>query len=99
MYYALPHFIEGISLSDYRAAIIAALLFAFINIAIKPVINIITLPLNFLTLGIFGLVVNVLLFWFVSSVITGFTVSTITAAVLGALAMTIANWVIEKILD
>ncbi len=98
VYYALPYFIEGITLSDYRSAIIAAILFAFINIAIKPVINLITLPLNLLTLGLFGLVVNVLLFWFVSSIITGFSVATITAAILGALVMTVANWIIEKVL-
>ncbi len=99
VYYALPNFIEGIAVTDYRAAIIAAILFGFINIAIKPVINIITLPLNFLTLGMFGLAINVFLFWFVSSIITGFSVATITAAILGALVMTIANWVIEKVLN
>ena len=99
VYYLLPSLIDGISVEDYQAALIAALLFAFINIAIKPVIRIVTLPLNVLTLGLFGLVVNVLLFWFVASVIDGFTVTTTLAALFGALILTAANWLIDKLTD
>lgn len=99
VYYVLPAVVDGISVEDYKAAIIAALVFAVINIAIKPIISIITLPLNILTLGIFGLLVNVLLFWFVASVIDGFTVATTLAALFGAIILTLANWVIDKITD
>jgi len=99
VYYLLPYLVDGISVEDYKAAIIAALIFAFINIAIKPIINVITLPLNVITLGLFGLIVNVLLFWFVASVIVGFTVTTTTAAYLGAIILTLANWLLDKLID
>jgi len=99
VYYLLPYLVDGISVEDYKAAIIAALIFAFINIAIKPIINVITLPLNVITLGLFGLIVNVLLFWFVASVIVGFTVTTTTAAFLGAIILTLANWLLDKLID
>ena len=72
VYYLLPEFVDGIATQDYRAAIIAAVLFSFINIAVKPILRIVTLPFNILTLGLFGFVVNILLFWFVASIITGF---------------------------
>lgn len=98
IYYAMPEFIPGISVDGGRAAIIAALMFAFINFAIKPILRVITLPLNILSLGLFGLFINVLLFWFVASIINGFNVINFTAALLGALALTVANWILAKLL-
>jgi len=97
VFYGLPALVSGITLDGGRAAIIAAILFAIINFAIKPVLRVITLPLNVLTLGLFGFLTNVLLFWFVASIITGFSVSSFTAAVFGAAIMTIANWILDKI--
>lgn len=97
VYYVLPSLVAGITIEDYRTAIIAALLFAFINIAIKPILNVITLPFNILTLGLFGLVVNILLFWFVASIISGFIVTGFVAALFGALILTIANWLLDSL--
>ena len=97
MYYVLPSIVEGISIDNGRTAIIAALLFAVINFAIKPIVNIITLPINILTLGLFGLLVNVLLFWFVASIIDGFVVVNFIAAVWGAVTLTIANWILDRL--
>ena len=97
VYYVLPEIIPGIALQDHRAAIIAAVLFAVINFAVKPIVRVITLPLNILTLGLFGLFINVLLFWFVASIITGFSVATFIAAFWGALALTVVNWVLDKL--
>jgi putative membrane protein len=97
VFYGLPYVVPGISVDGGRAAIIAAVVFAFINFAIKPILKIVTLPLNFLSFGLFGLLINVLLFWFVASIIDGFTVINITAAFWGALVMTVASWILDKI--
>jgi putative membrane protein len=97
VYYLLPMFINGISIDEPRAAIIAAVLFAIINFAVKPILKIVTLPLNILSLGLFGLLMNIFLFWFVASVISGFTVATFVAAFWGALALTVANWILDKL--
>ncbi len=99
IYYVLPYFVKGISVDAGKAAIIAALTFAFINFAIKPVLQIVTLPFNILSFGIFGIFINVLLFWFVASVIPGFTVTNFLAAFLGALTMTLATWLLNMLLD
>ncbi|MCA9353194.1 phage holin family protein [Patescibacteria group bacterium] len=99
VYYILPRLIDGISIDGGRAAIIAALLFAVINFAVKPILRVITLPLNLLSFGLFGLLVNVLLFWFVASIIDGFTVVNFMAAFWGALALTVANWILDKLTD
>ncbi len=97
VFYGLPYVIDGISVGEVKSAIIAAILFAFVNIAIKPILHVITLPLNILSFGLFGLLVNVLLFWFVASITDGFVVSTFIAAFWGALVMTVATWILDKI--
>ena len=97
VFYGLPYVIPGITVDGGRAAVIAAILFAFINFAIKPILKIITLPLNILSFGLFGLLINVLLFWFVASIVDGFTVVNFMAAFWGALVMTVANWILDKI--
>lgn len=99
VYYILPRLVDGISIDAGRTAIIAALLFAVINFAVKPILRVITLPLNILSLGLFGLLINVLLFWFVASIIEGFTVVNFMAAFWGALGLTIANWILDKLTD
>jgi putative membrane protein len=98
IYFAIPEFIDGISIDSGKTALVTALLFAFINFTIKPIINVITLPLNVLSLGLFGFLVNILLFWFVGSIIDGFVVTNFAAAALGAVALTISNWILDKLL-
>lgn len=56
------------------AAIVLAVVLALINVFIKPVINLLTLPLNIVTLGLFSLVVNALLIMLAAQIVPGFTV-------------------------
>ncbi|HAE36496.1 MAG: Integral membrane protein [Candidatus Nomurabacteria bacterium GW2011_GWF2_35_66] len=95
---ATTYIVSGISLSPvvWTALVVGACLTLF-NMFIKPIINILTLPLNIVTLGLFSLVVNGLLFWFLGSVIKGFSVSTFTAAFVGAILVSVINWVLRKV--
>ncbi len=95
---ASAYVIPGIHVSGILVAILAAAILAFINTIIKPVISILTLPLNILTLGLFSLVINGLFFWFIAHFISGFTVDTFKAAFLGAIVVSIINWLGEKVL-
>jgi len=70
----------------------------FVNMTIKPVISLLTLPINLLTLGIFGIVFNGLIFWFLAYVIPGFRVASIMEAIIAALIISILNWFLEKVL-
>jgi putative membrane protein len=97
VFYVLPSVIDGITIEDARTAIIVAVLFAVINFSVKPILKIITLPLNILSFGGFGVLFNVVLCWFVASVIDGFTVVNFIAAFWGALALTVANWILDKL--
>jgi putative membrane protein len=74
---------------------VGSILLGLVNATIRPLILLVTLPLNILTLGLFTLVVNGLMLWLVSSIIKGFTVSGFGAAFLGALLITVISSVIS----
>lgn len=78
------------------ALIVGACLTLF-NMFIKPIVNILTLPINIVTLGLFSLVINGVLFWYLGTLIKGFEVTTFTAAFVGALLVSIINWVLKKV--
>lgn len=97
--FALPYVVSGISVSGPVVALIVALIFAFVNVVIKPILSIVTLPITIVTLGVSSLIINALLFWAISFVITGFGVSTFVAALIGSLILSIANWFLGLVLS
>lgn len=94
--FALPYFVGGISVKGIMTAVVAAALLVFINTIIRPIVTILTLPLNILTLGLFSLVLNGLFFWFVAQLISGFSVKTFAAAFIGAFIISVVNWIVGK---
>ncbi len=79
----------GISIENFTTAMIAAVVIALINAFIKPVLLLLTLPINILTLGIFTLVINALLFMFVAYLVPGIEVSGFLSALIGSLLISI----------
>lgn len=94
---AAAYVIPGIAVSNFLTALIAGACLGFINLVIKPVLKLLTLPINILTLGIFSIVLNALLFWALTIVVSGFTVATFKAALLGSLLVAVINWLFSKI--
>ena len=60
---AVAYLFPGVQIQDWKAAAIAALVLGLVNALIKPILVILTLPVTILTLGLFLLVINALLFW------------------------------------
>lgn len=83
--------IPGIEVDGYLSALIVAAVIALINVSLRPALNLITLPINILTLGLFTLVINALLLMFVSYLVPGFEVEGLWAAFWGALLMSILS--------
>jgi putative membrane protein len=94
--FALPYFVSGIGVNSILTAIIVAACLVFLNMVVKPIVTILTLPINILTLGLFSLVINGVFFWLIARIITGFTVSTFIAAIIGAFVISIVNWIVGK---
>lgn len=83
--------IPGITISNFTTALIAAVVIALINLGIKPVLVFLTLPINILTLGIFILAINALLFMFMAYLVPGVEVNGFWSAFLGALVLSILS--------
>lgn len=94
----IAYYLPGVLVEGYYAAFITALVLGLVNAVIRPIILFFTLPLNLLTLGLFTLVINGFLFWFVSTVVDGFAVSGFMPAFWGALIMTLVSWVVSTLL-
>jgi len=96
--FALPYFVAGITVNSIVTALIVSACLVFINMVVKPIVTLLTLPINILTLGLFSIIINGVFFWFVAQIITGFTVASFTAAIIGALVISIINWIISHFL-
>ena len=91
--YVLP----GIHVDGFSAALVAALILGLINTLLRPLLIFLTLPVTVVTLGLFILVINGLLFWFAGSVLKGFEVSGFWVSVLGALLYSIFSSVLTMV--
>jgi putative membrane protein len=93
----VAYIIPGIVISDFYIALITALIIGLLNVFIRPVLLVITLPINIITLGLFTFVLNALLFWFVASFVDGFSVSGFWAAFFGALVFSIISSILSNL--
>jgi putative membrane protein len=97
--FALPYFVAGISVNSIPTAIIVAACLVFLNMVVKPIVTLLTLPLNIITLGLFSIIINGAFFWFVAQIITGFSVASFMAALIGALVISVITWIINHFVD
>jgi putative membrane protein len=86
------YLVKGIQVTGAPALIMAAALLGILNALIRPILIIITLPINIITLGLFTLVINGTMLWFVSLLIKGFVIHGFWPAVIGALIISIVSW-------
>ncbi|GAB3540720.1 phage holin family protein [Noviherbaspirillum agri] len=95
--FALPYIMSSIRVENFSTALIAALVLGLVNVLIKPLLVLLTLPVTLLTLGLFIFVINGLLFWAVASFIGGFQVAGFWSAVGGALLYSLISWALSAL--
>jgi putative membrane protein len=89
----LPYIIPGFSVNNFYTALIVALVLGIMNALVRPILIILTLPINIVTLGLFVLVINAFLIWFVSTFIKGFYVAGFWPAFVAGLILTLVSWI------
>ncbi len=95
---ALPYIFTSIRVDTFAAALIAALVLGLINTLVRPILVLLTLPVTLLTLGLFIFVINGLLFWFVGSFLTGFTVGGFWSGFFGAIVYSLISWALSSLI-
>lgn len=85
------YLIPGVKVDGFFTALWVAFFLGIVNVSIKPILILITLPINILTLGLFTFVINALLILLASSVLKGFEVSGFWIAVLFGIVLSVIN--------
>jgi putative membrane protein len=92
------HIFRGIRFADASSLVVAALLLGFANAVVKPLLIVLTLPLTFVTLGLFLLVINALMILMVSGFVKGFKVSGFWTAMFASVFVSLLSLFIEAFL-
>jgi putative membrane protein len=87
----IAEYIDGISVTGFYPALITVLVLGILNVIVKPILLILTLPITIVTLGLFAFVINAGLFLFAGSFIDGFEVESFWYALLGSLLMSVVS--------
>jgi putative membrane protein len=93
------YFFRGIHVAGFGSALFAALVLGILNAFFRPILLILTLPINILTLGLFTFVINALLLLMTSGVIGGLEVTGFGSALLGSLIISLVSWLLSSFIN
>jgi putative membrane protein len=88
-------YLPGIHVPDYKAALLVALVLAVLNVTLRPVLKLVSLPITILTLGLFAFVVNGFVFWLVGKLVASFVIDSFWWAIIGSIVVTIVTSLLE----
>jgi len=94
---AVAYFVPGVRVTGIEGAIVGALVLGIVNAILRPILMVLALPVEIITLGLATFVVNALLFWFVGHLGLGLVVSGFGAAFVGSIALTIVSWLLSLV--
>jgi putative membrane protein len=95
---AVAYLYEGVVVTSFGAALLAAALLGALNLVLRPILILLTLPVTLLTLGLFLFVVNALIFWAAAGLLSGLDVRSFGAALLGSLIYSTLQLAIDFVL-
>lgn len=86
--------LPGVEIAGFGTALIAALVMGLVNFFIRPILSLLALPLNLLTLGLFSFIINAMLFALVAWMVPGFEVTNFLNALVGSLLLALMTSVL-----
>ena len=92
------YLLDGIHVGGFGSAFFAAAILGILNAFFRPILLLLTLPINILTFGLFTLVINAVLLMMASGVISGFEVRGFWSAVFGSLLIGLISWLINSVI-
>jgi len=93
----VEYLVPGFVLADFWTAVVAAVVIGVVNTFIKPILQLIALPITLLTFGIAAFLINVLLLWGTSKFIPGFTIDSFSTALIASMVLALVSWSLHKI--
>lgn len=96
---AVAHLYSGVVVTSFTAALIAAAVLGLLNAVLRPVLVLLTLPVTVVTLGLFLFIINALMFWAASGLLSGFDVRGFVPALIGSLIYSALQLAIDFVLE
>lgn len=96
---AVTYLYSGVQVASFGSALIAAAVIGLLNMVVRPVLVVLTLPVTVVTLGLFLFVINALMFWSASGLLNGFNVTGFGAALIGSLIYSACGIVIDAAVE
>jgi putative membrane protein len=96
---ALARFDQGIIVNDFESALWAAFIIGLLNLVVRPILLILTLPVTLLTMGLFLFVINALVFLMTSNFLEGFEVISFKDALIGSILYSMMGIIIDSALE
>ena len=87
--------VPGIFVESFYTALVVAVIWGILGLTVRPVLKLLTLPINILTLGLFSFVLNALIFWFLATFIAGFHVYGFIPALEGSFILALVGWLVH----
>ena len=95
--FVIAHFLKGVNVDTYVTAIIVAVVLSVLNLFVKPILVVLTLPITIITLGLFLLIINALIILLADKLIDGFSVSSIWIAVLFSILLSVLQSILHSL--
>lgn len=95
--FSVGQFLPGIHVANFTVALLVAFALGVLNVTLRPILKLISLPITIITLGLFAFIVNGFVFWLIARFITGFVVDTFWWAVAGAIIVSIVTAILDRI--
>lgn len=91
IFLVLANFLDGFNVDNWTTAVIAAVILSLLNGLVKPIVSLLSLPITLLTLGLFYFVINGLMIWLTSYLVSGFFISSFLQAIFVSLILSLVN--------
>ena len=95
--YIVASLVPGVVIDNLWSAVVASVVIGVINTFLRPILQILALPVTLMTFGIFAFVINVSLLYLASSLVPGFTISNFGSAAVASIALFFVSWFLHKL--
>ncbi len=91
------YLVPGVVITDWVAAVVAAVVLGILNLVVRPLLLILTIPVNIMTLGLFTLVINTAMILLATKIVPGFKVDSFWTAFIFSLVLSLVSWFLESL--
>ena len=93
----VEYIVPGFALADFWTAIVAAVVIGVVNTFIKPILQLVALPISLLTFGIAAFLINVVLLWITAKIVPGFQIESFMTAIFASIVLSLVSWFLHKL--